>query len=409
MNYSTTTFRVLALALVMSAVLCVFAGVAVSNALADGNNDHSQGQSQSQSHDSDHGDNNHGSNTSKGNVHVNNNDNDHTNVHVNVHDNDHDKDGHYDNDHQVCTVDDKDHTNVHENVHVNIHDNDHTVIINHDHDNDHDDDHDGHPHPTPTPVPTPVPVPAPTPAPVVSSNSSSSANSTTTVINNNYITVSQPAPTVTYQLPSYTNSQSSHPAPTCSLNATPNNVTAGSFVTLSWRTTNAVSGNISGYGSVALNGTAVVRPNQTTTYTATFMGQDGQFGSCSVTVTIPSTVAVAPVTTGGPTLADVPPTGTPYVTLSEVPYTGLDLGPVGTTLYWAVLAAWCALVAYLIVVKRVQNVLASKLAVVLFGDTEETTDETVETEAPAAPETTPIAKPQDAMDSFITAQIFSIA
>jgi hypothetical protein len=45
----------------------------------------------------------------------------------------------------------------------------------------------------------------------------------------------------------------------------------------------------------------------------------------------------------------------PYVTLSSVPYTGLEMGPVGTALYWGFLALWCLLAAYLIVVKRIHN------------------------------------------------------
>ncbi len=50
---------------------------------------------------------------------------------------------------------------------------------------------------------------------------------------------------------------------------------------------------------------------------------------------------------------------TPYVTLSQVPYTGLDLGPVGTTLYWGFLVLWCLIAAYLIAVKKIQNKIAA--------------------------------------------------
>lgn len=52
------------------------------------------------------------------------------------------------------------------------------------------------------------------------------------------------------------------------------------------------------------------------------------------------------------------PAPQPYVTLSSVPYTGLDLGPVGTTLYWGFLVLWCLFAAYLIAVKRVHSKLA---------------------------------------------------
>lgn len=57
----------------------------------------------------------------------------------------------------------------------------------------------------------------------------------------------------------------------------------------------------------------------------------------------------------------------PYVTLSAVPYTGLDLGPWGTALYWGFLILWCLFAAYLLAVKRVQNTVASRLKVFLFG------------------------------------------
>jgi hypothetical protein len=57
----------------------------------------------------------------------------------------------------------------------------------------------------------------------------------------------------------------------------------------------------------------------------------------------------------------------PVVTLSAVPYTGLDLGTAGTAIYWAFLAAWTALAAYLLIVKKIQNSLANKLNSFLFG------------------------------------------
>jgi hypothetical protein len=37
-----------------------------------------------------------------------------------------------------------------------------------------------------------------------------------------------------------------------------------------------------------------------------------------------------------------------YLYLSQVPYTGLDLGPVGTALYWLALIAWSVAAAYLV-------------------------------------------------------------
>ncbi len=41
------------------------------------------------------------------------------------------------------------------------------------------------------------------------------------------------------------------------------------------------------------------------------------------------------------------------VYLSQIPYTGLDLGPVGTIVYWAALILFCLLVAYLLIFKLI--------------------------------------------------------
>ena len=52
----------------------------------------------------------------------------------------------------------------------------------------------------------------------------------------------------------------------------------------------------------------------------------------------------------------------PYVSLSAVPYTGLELGPVGTALYWGFLVLWCLIAAYLIAVKKVHYKIAAWFA-----------------------------------------------
>lgn len=61
------------------------------------------------------------------------------------------------------------------------------------------------------------------------------------------------------------------------------------------------------------------------------------------------------------TIAYIPPPPTVTLALTSVPYTGLDMGPIGTFLYWAFLAAWAALGTYLIVIKRVQNSIARRI------------------------------------------------
>ena len=103
-----------------------------------------------------------------------------------------------------------------------------------------------------------------------------------------------------------------------------------------------------------------------------------------------------------------PVTPQPYVSLNQVPYTGLDLGPVGTVLYWGFLAAWCLLAAYLIVYKRVQTKLVSGLNSFLFGAPATGTHAKVVMPAKAEAHkayVAPAAHNDDAIDPFIASQI----
>lgn len=100
---------------------------------------------------------------------------------------------------------------------------------------------------------------------------------------------------------------------------------------------------------------------------------------------------------------------TPYVSLSQVPYTGLDLGFWGTIAYWGAMIAFALVVAYLIAIKRVQNVIALKLKNFLFGTTEEAEEVVVTTHAPAVQVaySAPVAtqSSEDVIDSFIMSQV----
>jgi hypothetical protein len=167
-----------------------------------------------------------------------------------------------------------------------------------------------------------------------------------------------------------------------------------SAVTISWSSANASWGTINqGLGNVNLNGSRTVYPNQTTTYTGTFYGQSGQSVTCSATVYV-----------GG----YVPPVnpGTPYVTLSSTPYTGLELGPVGTVVYWGFIAFWCLLAAYLIAVKRVQNNVYASLSSLLFG-TKQVTHAAAAHAAPAHGVHVSYVAPahEDKTDDFVLSQI----
>lgn len=80
-------------------------------------------------------------------------------------------------------------------------------------------------------------------------------------------------------------SQVAGTAPTCSITANPTAITPGQSSMLSWTSTNATGGTISGIGSVGPSGSQSVSPSQTTTYSGTFTGMGGS-AECSATVTV---------------------------------------------------------------------------------------------------------------------------
>ncbi len=83
------------------------------------------------------------------------------------------------------------------------------------------------------------------------------------------------------------------PAPTAQLTATPETITAGDQVVLSWKTMDADSVSIDGIGSVPSSGVKTVTPTTTTTYHLTARG-DGGSTDATATVTVnPAQAAVA--------------------------------------------------------------------------------------------------------------------
>ncbi|MBA3789530.1 hypothetical protein H0X32_04055 [Patescibacteria group bacterium] len=148
------------------------------------------------------------------------------------------------------------------------------------------------------------------------------------------------------------------PVPECiQLTASATVINPGDAVTLSWVTSHANSLFIdNGIGSVSpvANGSIVVHPNGNTTYHATVPGAAIN-PNCSVSVVI-QTPQVCTYNCGGgggyfpppppPYIPPAPPTAA-YISLSQIPYTGLDLGPVGTVVYWVALIVFCASAAYL--------------------------------------------------------------
>lgn len=80
--------------------------------------------------------------------------------------------------------------------------------------------------------------------------------------------------TVTAPTPSAP-SESTGPAPTASITATPDTVTAGTPVVLTWRTTDATSVSIDGIGQVESAGTMTETPTQSTDYHLVATGPGG--------------------------------------------------------------------------------------------------------------------------------------
>lgn len=99
------------------------------------------------------------------------------------------------------------------------------------------------------------------------------------------------------------------------------------------------------------------------------------------------------------------PVAQPYVTLAAVPYTGLDLGPVGTALYWGFLVLWCLIAAYLIAVKKVQNNIAAWFTGRSVETTEVVAHAAPAAHAPVAHSAAPIVVQFDGIDPFIQSQI----
>ena len=158
--------------------------------------------------------------------------------------------------------------------------------------------------------------------------------------------------------------------PMCvSLTADKTRISSGDAVTLSWVTSNATSIIIdNGVGSVTpvASGTTVVNPTSNTVYTATVPGAPAN-PNCKVEVVIESPTCTSNCGGGGggggggrrsPRVvldSFTQPLEEPlsFVYLSEVPYTGLELGPMGTAIYWIMLIGWSAALAYLVLFNAV--------------------------------------------------------
>jgi phospholipase C len=86
---------------------------------------------------------------------------------------------------------------------------------------------------------------------------------------------------------------SNAPPPTVSITATPETISAGQAATLAWTSTNGTSAAVdNGVGGVALNGSFLVSPGSTKTFTITVQAGGGT-ATASATVTVSTPVATA--------------------------------------------------------------------------------------------------------------------
>jgi len=156
-------------------------------------------------------------------------------------------------------------------------------------------------------------------------------------------------------------------SPSCTMSVSPTAITSGQSATLSWSSAQTSGASIDeGIGVVTPVGSQSVSPSiGTHTYTGSFQGVNGQTIQCSATLTVTGGGGGCVGSCGGGTpppnifLAQLTkPTEQPlaFVYLSQIPYTGLDLGPIGTAIYWLVLLAWSGGVAYLVIFKALPTV-----------------------------------------------------
>jgi peptidoglycan-associated lipoprotein len=75
------------------------------------------------------------------------------------------------------------------------------------------------------------------------------------------------------------------PAPTASITASPDTISPGQSVVLAWRTTDATSANIEGIGPVPTSGTRTVQPTESTDFNLTATG-DGGTANATAHVTV---------------------------------------------------------------------------------------------------------------------------
>jgi hypothetical protein len=138
-----------------------------------------------------------------------------------------------------------------------------------------------------------------------------------------------------------------NPGPSCDLYISPSSILEGEDAELRWNSSNVHQAYLNqDIGYVGSSGSRNIAPRGPGTYTyqGTFYGDNGNTITCSATLRVRErsqhiVFDQLPIVTSQ-TLTALP--------LTALPYTGLDLGPVGTAVYWLAIILWSLALAYVI-------------------------------------------------------------
>lgn len=148
-------------------------------------------------------------------------------------------------------------------------------------------------------------------------------------------------------------------AVSCTLSIDKDNIATGDSATLSWTSTNAVSGFIDnniGTTSPVSGGSLTIFPPSTTTYTGVFKSATGTTTQCTAVIHVNGGPGCSGSCGGGgldqPNVSLFHSPGQQplaFVSLSQIPYTGFEAGPALTMIFWLAIGLLSAFIAYLIV------------------------------------------------------------
>jgi hypothetical protein len=149
------------------------------------------------------------------------------------------------------------------------------------------------------------------------------------------------------EVSTYNNYNGSGKAPGCTLYR---ENTYGNGVKLRWNTTDATSAYLSNVGAVSTYGMYTVYPTYDTTYVLTVYGNNGQSRQCEIEIDRDYSYGTYYPTnyTNYGNQYGYNTYSYPYISLTQIPYTGVDLGTVGTAVYFLALAMFAIAGGYLL-------------------------------------------------------------